>query len=334
MTRIGLIGAGFMGTTHAQAYARLPGADVAIIVDQDLSRAQKLVAEVGGDASCDPQQVFQDPSIELVDVTLPTPLHPQFALHSLQAGKHLIIEKPLALTLPEADSIVNAAERSGKFLMVAHVVRFIPEYLAVQEVIRSGRLGRPLLATAYRMSNMPQWATWFRDPAAFGGAVHDLQIHDLDFMNLIFGVPQRVSAIGLKDETGGWNHVVTQLEYASGRASVEAGSMMPMDYPFTAGLKVMCEQGVIEYHFRAGGASFEQGQPVSYLLVHEPGRPNQPLPFEPGDGYFNELAYFLGCVESGASPSRVTPADARLAVQTALASRESLEQRQPVILAT
>ena len=333
MTRIGLIGAGFMGTTHGQAYARLSSAEVAVVVDQDLSRAEKLAREVGGQASCDPEQVFRDASIDVIDVTLPTPLHPQFALRAFEAGKHLIIEKPLALTLPEADSIVSASQRSGRFLMVAHVIRFWPEYLAVQEVIRSGRVGKPLLATAYRMSNMPQWATWFRDPAAFGGAVHDLQIHDLDFMNLLFGAPLRVSAIGLKDETGGWNHVVTQLEYASGRASVEAGCMMPMDYPFTAGLKVMCERGVIEYHFRAGGASFELGQPVSYLLVHEPGRPSQPLTFEPGDGYFNELAYFLQCVETGVPPSRVTPAEARLAVQTALASRESLEQSQPVRLA-
>jgi predicted dehydrogenase len=134
----------------------------------------------------------------------------------------------------------------------------------------------------------------------------------------------------LKDETGGWNHVVTQLKYSSGLASVEAGCMMPQDYPFTAGLKVICEKGVIEYHFRAGGASFEQGQPVSYLLVHEPGHPSQPLTFEPGDGYLNELAYFVHCISSDTPPKRVTPADARLAVATALASRASLECDGPV----
>jgi predicted dehydrogenase len=151
-------------------------------------------------------------------------------------------------------------------------------------------------------------------------------------MNLIFGVPEQVAAIGLKDETGGWNHVITQLQYASGQASVEASCMMPLDYPFTCGLKVMCENGVIEYHFRAGGASFEQGRTDSTLLVHEPNCPNQPLPFLPGDGYTNELSYFLHCIESGTPPTRVTPEDARLAVQTALASRESLEQCKHIMI--
>jgi predicted dehydrogenase len=273
---------------------------------------------------------LDDPSIEVVDISLPTPLHPEFAIRALEAGKHVIIEKPLALTLPEADAILACARGTGKYLMVAHVIRFWPEYLAIQGLLKNGRLGKPLLATSYRLSNMPQWADWFRDPAAFGGAVHDLQIHDLDFMNLVFGKPLRVRAVGIKDDTGGWNHVVTQLEYASGRASVEAGCMMPQDYPFTAGLKVIFEKGVVEYHFRAGGASFEQGQPASYLVLHEPGCPNQPLHFEPGDGYTAELEYFIRCVQSGTPPTLVTPEDARLAVQTALASRASLETGEVV----
>ena len=112
----------------------------------------------------------------------------------------------------------------------------------------------------------------------------------------------------------------------SGSASVEASCMLPQDYPFTAGLKLVCERGVVEYHFRAGGASFEQGKPVSYLLLHEDGNPSQPIPFEPGDGYANELAYFMECVQKDTPPSLVTPQDARLAVQTALACRQSLEQ--------
>ncbi len=334
MIRIGLFGAGFMGTTHGRAYLHIPGTEIAVIVDRDVKQAERLAEEVGGKPSSDPNVIFGDPSIDVIDINLPTPFHPEYAICGFGAGKHVIIEKPLALTLGEVDTMISAAKKSGKFLMVAHVIRFWPEYMAIKEVINSGRLGRPRLATAYRMSNMPQWANWFRDPDAFGGAVHDLQIHDLDYVNLLFGAPQIVSAIGLKDETGGWNHVITQLKYASGTASVEAGCMMPQDYPFTSGIKVICEKGVVEFHFRAGGASFEQGQPVSYLLVHEPGHPNQPLAFEPGDGYLNELAYFVQCIGSGTPPSRVTPEDARLAVITALASRASLERGESVIIST
>ena len=331
MICIGLLGAGFMGTTHARAYGHIQGVEVAAILDRNPDRAASLAQETGSRVEPDPDKIFGDPDIDVVDITLPTPFHPEFAIRGLEAGKHVIVEKPLALTLEAADAILKAAGRSNRYLMVAHVIRFWPEYEAVQAAIQSGRLGKPLLASAYRLSNMPQWADWFRTPALFGGAVLDLQIHDLDFMNLLFGSPRKISAVGLQDETGGWNHVITQLEYETGRASVEASCMLPRDFPFTAGLRVLCEGGALEYHFRGGGASFEQGQPMSYLLLHEPGRPNQPLPCPPGDGYVNELAYFVHCVESGAFPARVPPAAARLAVETALLSRQSLETGSPVM---
>lgn len=332
MIRVGILGAGFMGKTHAAAYARIPGVEVAAVVDGDLARAKQLVTEVGGEAGNDLASLYTQPEIDVIDVCLPTPLHPQIAINSMQANKHVIMEKPMALSLPEADAMLDAARASGNYLMVAHVIRFWPEYIAIQELVQSGRIGKPRLATAYRLSNMPQWADWFRDPQAFGGAVLDLHIHDLDFMNLLFGRPVSATAIGMKHETGAWNHVVSQITYEAGSASVEASCMLPQDFPFTAGLRLVCESGVVEYHFRAGGASFEQGRPASYLLLHEDGRPSQPITFEAGDGYYNELAYFIDCIKTGKPPSRVTPGDARLAVQTALACRQSLEEGGTVII--
>jgi predicted dehydrogenase len=330
MLRIGLLGAGFMGATHARAYAQIPGTQVAAILDQDSAKASALAQEVDSRVEPDPEKILGDPTIEVIDITLPTPFHTDYVIRALQAGKHVIVEKPLALTVPEADAILEAAGRSPRFLMVAHVIRFWPEYEALHTLIQSGRLGKPRLATAYRLSNMPQWANWFRDPKKFGGAVLDLQIHDLDFMNLLFGTPRKISAIGMQDETRGWNHVITQLEYAAGQASVEASCSLPLDFPFTAGVRVVCEGGTLEYHFRSGGASFEQGQPTSYLLLHEPGRPNQAIPCPAGDGYVRELTYFSQCIQTGTPPTRITPAEARLAVQTALLSRTALEKGEAV----
>jgi predicted dehydrogenase len=332
MIKVGVIGAGFAGAIHARAYAKVPGVDVAAVVDNNQQRAASLAAEVGGRGETDTEVLFRDPAITLVDVSVPTPSHPELAIRALQAGKHVVVEKPLALSLKEADSILAAAERSGRFLMVAHVLRFWPEYVALRDVLQSGRLGSPMMATAHRLSNRPQWATWFRDPEATGGAVLDLQIHDLDMMNWLFGPPRRVAAVGATGQDGGWDHVVTQIEYEEVRACVEASFMMPQDFPFTAGLRVTCEKGVIEYQFRAGGASFESGLPMHYLYVHEPGRPNQPVTFEAGDAFEREIGYFVECVRTGIAPAVVTPADARLAVRTALAARASLEIGQPVLL--
>lgn len=332
MINIGLIGAGFIGLIHANAYTKLPDANLAVIADQDKSRAETLSSKIGCRAESDAEVIFLDPDISLVDVSLPTPLHPEFAIRALESGKHVIVEKPLALSLSEVDTILEAAKQSGKFLMVAHVLRFWPEYLAIRGVLQSKRLGKPLLATAHRLSNIPQWSTWFRDPKATGGTVLDLQIHDLDMMNWLFGRPRYVFSNGVRGETGDWDHVITQIYYEGVHASIEASFMMPKDFPFTAGMRILCQKGVVEYQFRAGGASFESGQPLHYLYVHEPERPNQPLSFEAGDAFEREIAYFVNCVRTGHPPLVVTPADARLAVLTSLTARESLKTGQMINL--
>ena len=168
MIKVGVIGAGFAGSFHARAYAKTPGAEVSIIADQNEAKATALAAEVGARAETDADTILRDPTITVVDVALPTPLHPEYAIRALEAGKHVVIEKPLALSVEEADAMIDAAHRSGKFLMVAHVLRFWPEYIAIRKVLQSGRLGQPRIATAHRLSNLPQWATWFRDPAMTG----------------------------------------------------------------------------------------------------------------------------------------------------------------------
>jgi predicted dehydrogenase len=332
MIKVGIIGAGFMGQTHAGAYAKIPDVQVAYLADASLERAQKLAQSVGAAPTTRAAELLQDATLDLVDVCLPTPLHPEYAIAGLQAGKHVVLEKPLALTLADADRILAAAEQSQHFLMVAHVLRFWPEYLAIQGLLESGRLGAPLLAQASRLSNMPQWADWFRDASQTGGVLLDLSIHDLDMLNWLFGPPRQVYARGIKNMNGDWGHVVTQVDYAMVLASAEASYQMPADFPFTASLRVVCEKGVVEYLFRAGGGSFEQGQPEHYLKLHEPGKPNQSLPFEPGDGFEREIACFVDCVRTGQTPRLGTPGQARLAVQTALAARTSLEQGRAISL--
>ncbi len=325
MVKVAVIGAGFAGSFHARGYARLPQADVAYIVDQNESKAAVLAAEVGARAVTDAAIALNDPTVDIIDVALPTPLHPAYAIRAFEARKHVVVEKPLALSVREADDMIDAARSHGKFLMVAHVLRFWPEYVAIRKVLQSGRLGQPRIATALRLSNLPQWATWFRDPTKTGGSVLDLHIHDLDMMNWLFGRPKQVRAVGARGETGGWDHVITQVEYGTLFASVEASNLMPLDFPFTAGLRVVCDDGVIEYQFRAGGASFETGKPEHYCLIHEAKQPSQPVEYDSGDAFEHEIAYFVSCVERGTPPETVTPEDARLAVQTALAARTALE---------
>ena len=124
MVKIGLIGAGFMGRTHAQAYTRCTDAAIKRVCDAQFNRAETLANDVGAQPSTSFDEIIGDPEIDLVDVCLPTPYHTGHAIRALEAGKHVLVEKPLALSLPEIDAILAAARLSDRFLMVGHVLRF------------------------------------------------------------------------------------------------------------------------------------------------------------------------------------------------------------------
>ena len=321
--RIGILGSGFMGSTHARAYAKIPGVTVAAVSSLHLDKAEKLAAEVGARATVDDRSIIEDPLIDAISNTLPTHLHPETTIAALSAGKHVLLEKPFALTAADCDGMIAAAEARQRILMVAHVLRFWDGYVSLIDFVRSGRLGTPISAMATRLSQMPAWADWFLDPKQSGGAVLDLCVHDFDVLNWTLGPPKSVYARGREFRPGLWNDIHASIDYGGANGLVEGSEFMPPGYPFTCGLKVLCEGGVAEFLFRAGGVSVEMGG-GSTLTVHEAGKA-YPLDMKAGDGYENQASYFVDCVRDNRFPERGTPEQARLAVRTADAARQSLE---------
>ena len=312
-----------MGTTHARAYAKIPGLTIAAVSSRRLDKAEKLANEFGARATTDDRSIIEDPSIEAISNTLPTHLHGEATIAALKAGKHVLLEKPLALTAADCDGMIATAKETGRTLIVAHVLRFWGEYVSLVELVHSGSLGAPISAVAARLSQLPAWADWFLDPAWSGGAVLDLCIHDFDALNWLFGAPKSVYARGKELRPGLWNDIHALVDYGGVNGFVEGSEFMPQGYPFTAALKVLCEGGVVEFLFRAGGVSVEMGGGAA-LMVHEAGRV-YPLPPMPGDPYDNQAAYFVDCLRKGIKPTLGTPEQARLAVATANAAQRSLE---------
>ncbi len=215
--------------------------------------------------------------------------------------------------------------------MVAHVLRFWPEYVALAEVIQSGELGKPLTATAIRLCAAPVWSEWFSHPEWTGGEVLDLHIHDLDTLNWLFGTPASLFSRGRQGAFGGWDAALTVLDYNGMACFAEGNALMPSSYPFTMALRVVCERGVVEYALRAGGKQVDSAADEgSSLMVYKEGEAPYKLPVVAGDGYYNECAAFIECVRTGKQPTQGTPAQARLAVQTALAARESIRTGQQI----
>ena len=328
MVRVVVLGAGFMGSTHARAYAAMPDADVAAVFAPSPDRGEPLAQEIGSRWTTDLQALLADPSIEAVDICLPTPQHREVAEAALAAGKHVLLEKPIALSLEDAQALVQANEETDRIFMIAHVLRFWPEYVEIGRRVATGELGAPRSGFASRRQPFPAWSALFSRSDLTGGAVIDMMIHDYDALNWVFGAPRAATARGILNPlSGGFDQVQVLIDFETGASAlVDGGMMMPESYPFSSRLEVLCEEGAMEYAFRAGGRSVEMGAGVNELTLF----PNEgePLRLAPAqvDPYAAECAYFVDSILQGSRADRATPADALRALAVSLAARESLER--------
>lgn len=333
-TRVAILGAGFMGGTHARAYAKLPDVEIAAIYAHTGNRAEPLAAETGGIWTADIDSILRDDSIDAIDICLPTPEHRSAFEAALQAGKHVLLEKPLALTREDARAIVDAADASSQIVMIAHVLRFWPEYVALHKIVASGELGRPISGFASRRQPYPGWSPLFAKSNMTGGAILDQMIHDYDALNWLLGQPRTVSAHGfLNPRSNGLDQSQVLIGYDEASGATDGGMVMPDSYPFSSRLEILCERGAIEYLFRAGGRSFEVGVGQNVLTVYRSEGEPEVVEVEQTDAYENETAYFIECVRSGVTPNRGTPAESYTALEVALAAKFSAESGEQIALA-
>ncbi|MEJ7839264.1 MAG: Gfo/Idh/MocA family oxidoreductase, partial [Thermomicrobiales bacterium] len=192
--RVAVLGAGFMGGTHARAYAQMRGVEVAAIYAQSETRAVPLAEEVGATWSNDLESLLNDPSIDAIDICLPSPSHRTIAEQAIAANKHILLEKPIAMTHVDGAALVELAVSTSKIFMIAHVVRFWPEYVEIKRIIDAGSLGKPLSLLAVRRQAFPAWSEQFKTADVTGGAILDMMIHDYDVANWIMGTPTGVTA--------------------------------------------------------------------------------------------------------------------------------------------
>jgi predicted dehydrogenase len=330
MITVAILGGGFMGATHAPGFKALGDrVRVKTVCSRTAPRAERVAESVGAAFTTNLDSVLEDPDVHVVDICLPTPLHRETAEKAFAAGKHVLLEKPIALTAEDAELILRAAQTSGRQLMVGLVLRFFAEYVEIERRIRSGELGRPLELSAYRLSPPADWADWFGDASQSGGTPIDLMVHDFDQMNWLLGRPQRVFARSVRGDTG---HVHALVEYESAQAVAEGSMVMPTSYPFSAGIRVLCEGGVVEHGFRAEPA--EEGGNIggdiqSFLRLHPVDGAPEALTVEGGDPWAAEIAYFIECLEQGRDVERGTGEQARDALLVSLAAARSLQSGEP-----
>ena len=326
---IAIVGAGFMGSAHAANYASLGDRiRVKTVCGRSLERAARVAETVGAVSDTDLDAVLADAEIDAVDICVPTGIHRDVAERAFAAGKHVFLEKPLALTAEDAEAIVAAAERSGKIFMVGLVLRFWPEYVALGQLVERGDLGRAKAVFAQRLSPPADWADWLGDREQSGGTAVDLMIHDFDQMNALLGTPRSVYAS--EPEPG---HVHAVVEYDGGSGIAEGSMAMPRSYHFSSDIRVLGEDGVAEYAFTAapveGEGNIGASSSARGLRVYPVDGELRVEPVESADPWGPEVEEFVSCLEAGRQPEQGTGEQALLALKVSLAANRSLESGRP-----
>ena len=327
---VAVVGLGFMGVTHIKTYQQLKTARIVAVCDAvrlpvngilpgvagnitgsgalDLGRDVKVYRELA--------DVLADPEVELVDLCVPTTLHPAQAIAALKAGKHVLCEKPLALNSALARKIVQASQSAKGLFMPAMCMRFWPGWCCLKEVVAKKPFGKILAARFRRMSPMPTWSkATYSNAKLTGGALLDLHIHDTDFVQFLFGRPASVFAAGVTRGGNSIDHVVTQYNYPGGPAVYAEGGWLLFGN-FNMSYTVLCERATLDYDLSRGADA---------LVITEQGKAARVVKPAGGDGYSGELSYMLEAVLTGKAPKVVTAQDALSAVEICEAEAKSVK---------
>lgn len=304
--RVAVVGVGHVGALHAQIYARLPGARLVAVCDINPARAREVAAPLGCRAATDLRELLGE--VDAASVAVPTSLHHAVSAQLLESGVHVLIEKPIATSLAEADAMVDLAARKQLTLQVGHIERFNAAIHAAK-----GYLTHPRFLEAHRLSPYP-----FRGTDV--SVILDVMIHDLDLvLELVGSPPCRIDAVGIPVLSGSEDIANARMVFPSGcvanltasRVSDETTRRLRV-FQEDAYLSIDYKQQAVELARKVGGAIRREELPV-----------NRRPPMD------EELASFLEAVQSG-RPPLVTGAHARKALAVAL-EIEHVMRRQRVI---
>lgn len=318
-----------MGKTHAAGWAETP-VEIAGFTAETQPEADALAGQYHAKVYASLQEMLSQ--VDVVDICSPTHLHYEMALEAAAAGKHIVCEKPLARTAHEAREIVNACREAGVQLLVAHVVRFFPEYVLARAAVVDGQIGRPAVIRLHRGSYRPKKpaGNWFLDEGKSGGILMDLMIHDYDYACWVAGEVDSVSARRVTgyhpDAPVDYGLVI--LSHRSGALSHISGAWAYPPPTFRTHLEIAGDRGLIE--FDSDGTA-----PIQNLILKTGGAdaPDVALPSSPvsESPYTTQIKEFYHALADGITP-RISASDGMLAVQIADAALQSAHSGMPVQL--
>ncbi len=319
--RMLIVGAGFMGETHLEAVSGLEHVEFTAVVDRDAAKADAFAEKFGLTPFDSLDKAIDIAAPDAVDICTPTTTHLPIIRTCADHELHCLCEKPVALTLEDARAI-KALDSSYSRIMVAQVLRFWPEYQYAVKAVAEKQFGDLVGVDCKRFCSPPDWNDWMMRPDGGGGAVIDLQIHDLDFILNLLGAPKTISSKGAVTN-GAVNTVYNTLDYDNGAAVWSEGSMIaPVSYPFRMWYKIVCSDAVLEFDFWRPKGERLMVCPVNGDKFH-PELPKH-------DAYGEEISYFARQILDNAPFDLCPLASSVTALEMCYASNESVRSGAPV----
>jgi myo-inositol 2-dehydrogenase / D-chiro-inositol 1-dehydrogenase len=304
--KIGMVGTGFVGDIHHQSISTwVHNAEVVAVASP--TSASKFAEDKGvAKAYSDYREMLKDKEIDLVDIGIPNDLHCQVVLDCAKAGKHVIIEKPLCVTLEEADLMIDACKKAGVLLMYAEELLFAPKYVRVKRLIDEGAVGVPFLAKQSEEHPGPHMG-WFWDVNRSGGGVLlDMGCHSIEYTRWLLGKPKVKSVTSYlntfvhQGKTQGEDTSYTIVEYEGGKMA-----MLENSWAKGGGVDDRCEVYGHDGHTRADllrGSSLLTYSEKGYGYAVEKAGDTKGYTFTMFEenwnyGFPQEMQHFVNCVQ-------------------------------------
>lgn len=325
MLRIGLIGCGGMGTTHAIAYTGLKDmVEVVAVADLDPKRAQEKAKLFDGARVYENgRALLEAEQLDAVDICLPTYMHTEYAVLAMEKDMHVFLEKPVCLKDEEAELLLATKKKTGKKVQIGQVIRFWDEYVWLKEAKDSGKFGKLKSGVFTRVSPFPGWGfeNWYADPEKSGSCAYDLHIHDADFVRyLMDGDPDAVTSEAARCADGSIGQIFSTFRYGDVVISAEGAWDYPGSYPFSMKFRVNFEKGTALldseglYFYPQGGDGYKVELKKAFDVSGDTG-----INLSDIGGYYNEIRSFVRCLAEDRPIERATLAEG-------LATRELIKK--------
>ncbi|MBE6796934.1 MAG: Gfo/Idh/MocA family oxidoreductase [Ruminococcaceae bacterium] len=303
MLKVGVLGVGGISGAHITAWPRIEGAELVALCDIRPERLEKY-KDSPYHLYTSYEDMIANEELDIIDICLPTYLHVEYSIKSMEKGMHVICEKPISLNREDVKRVYDTAKKMGVKFMVAQVLRFWSEYVFVKDLVDSGKYGKLLNGYVERMGDTPKWSWdgWMADPDRSGLVPFDLHIHDLDWLIYTFGAPKNISVKRVQKCNNDYMNGIYEYDdfFISAQSAWYAGK-----YKFSYGFRFTFEEATVE--LKNEKLTIYQNDCETIEVNNDVVSTETCINLPATDAYFDEIKYFTECILEDKPTDKIKP---------------------------